>query len=675
MGSELIHLGIVTSSLILLVVVPFLPVSFFLFRGQQWPKIVFSAMVLGCSVQASIGLLWSHLVGKWPVYELVVLGVIWMLMLLWSIWRAGKQNIVMYDLGNEPIQPALILILCIGFIIRSIHPVEVAYLGQSDAYTHLNYIHNIINFGHLINPVYPSGYHWVLALPSLVFSIDPYLTARFAGAFFGTGLVLGIYVLLDRSVNRSSALLGSFCAAAFPGMVLLMKTGVGSFANQFGLFLLPAIILFYILWVTDRGRNSNDRPLFLIALCGMAAAVPMMLLHVLLIIGLERLVMLVLNRRQWIGKTVQTVLLIIPALCLFAYHMSQVGAGHRFETAEIMTGYSDSGKKQSIAGKVADKIERQVVAYAPQKKRIVDLVSGSPYFTLLLDYLSVKRKGFGNLKLDLLGSVLAGLFLILLFVGMVRQGTSYIVIGIWGLLTSVQAGTGLFQFSSYQREGWSLLIATCCLSGIMAAAVYHCGQRYLLFRTGVLALMAASVVWTFLHPPIHFAIRSSAEDELVETIRFLGSINDNVECLNSDKNLCSLQDELINDLDVVLVTRRYVGWGNQGEIGLNVIPSDTAISVVIVDNRIVKDIFQPDRQYVVLIDKESNLTGKDVLGAFAMVTPSMVRATINSRKRLLGLNRLIQQQVDELSDSHWHVEHVSLSDKLAAYIVTPVGTI
>ena len=96
------------------------------------------------------------------------------------------------------------------------------------------------------------------------------------------------------------------------------------------------------------------------------------------------------------------------------------------------------------------------------------------------------------------------------------------MVGIWGLLTSIQAGTGFLQFSAYQREGWSLLVATCCLSGIMAARIYRLGESFRLFRFSVFVLMAVSAAWVVMNPPSHPKLRSSAEDELVRTIRLAG---------------------------------------------------------------------------------------------------------------------------------------------------------
>ena len=336
MGAELLHLGGVFSALLLLLTVPFLPISYLLFRDQQWPKILFSSMVMGCSLQASIGTVWSHLrIQLPPATQIAVLAIAWLLLLALSFWRAGKRHIVVCTIDDEAIHPGLIAVLLLGFVVRAIHPLEVAYLGQSDAYTHLNYVRNIVDLGILNNPVYPAGYHWILALPSLIFSVDPYYTARFAGALFGTGLILGIYVFLEQCIDRRTALFGSFCAAAFPGMVLLMKTGVGSFANQFGLMLLPAVFMSYVLSVSARSSTSNDRLLLAISVLGLAAAVPMMLLHVLWIVGLERLVMLIRNRRKWLGTTSGTVLLLLPAMFLFSFHISQLGGGQRLSLIHI----------------------------------------------------------------------------------------------------------------------------------------------------------------------------------------------------------------------------------------------------------------------------------------------------------------------------------------------------
>jgi hypothetical protein len=675
MSAELIHLGITVSSLILLVVIPFLPVAYLLFQGQQWPKILFSAMVLGCCIQATIGLLWSHLAVRWPAAEAALLFVVWLSILGLVVWRRGKREVLIWEDAIEPKHLGLILILGAGFIIRSIHPVEVAYLGQSDAYTHLNYVHNIVGYGHLSNPVYTPGYHWILALPSIILSIDPYATARFAGAFFGTGLVLGVYVLLDQCLGRRTALFGSFCASAFPGMTLLMKTGVGAFANQFGLMLLPGIFLYYIVCIANEDLKSKDRFLLIISLCGLVAAVPMMLFHVLLIFSCERVVRLFRNRRQWLRTTARAALLLLPAICLLSFHLAQVGGGQRSRTAEMMTDYSDN--KITDIGNLSKQVEKKLITTNSQSGKFFAFVLQSPYFTLLTDYLSIKRKGFGNLKLDLVAGILALLFFSLLLVGVVRMTSAYILIGCWGMITSLQAGTGFLQFSSYQREGWSLLIATCCLSGIIASAVYDFGVRShkRIFQFGVITAMVLFTAWSVVHPPFHVPIRSGGEGELIRAVRFLGKYQENSinYCNNKEENnsLCSIIELLNNDLETVLVTRRYVGWGNQGEIAPNVIPPNSKMEILVFRNKTNDNVFQPGRQYVVLVDGTKELRGKEIISAFAMVTPSMVEATLKDRGKLLKLNDKLIQRIENLSTSAWSVDSVSISDNLSAYVVRP----
>ena len=192
MDNAIYQLAFVISGLILLVVLPFVPVARLIYPREKWPALGLTAMVMGCSLQAVSGTLWSHLVRGNPYGELALYLFLWLLLVIWAYYNYGRSatNIPFYDEheDNNGGHRILILILTAAFIVRMLHPLQVAYLGQSDAYTHLNYLHNIVDSGYLINPVYPPGYHWILALPSLVFSIDPYLVARYGGAFFGVGM-------------------------------------------------------------------------------------------------------------------------------------------------------------------------------------------------------------------------------------------------------------------------------------------------------------------------------------------------------------------------------------------------------------------------------------------------------------------------------------------------------
>ncbi|MGB5686712.1 MAG: hypothetical protein WBM35_12920, partial [Candidatus Electrothrix sp.] len=219
MAPLFLQMSMVTASLFVLLVLPALPLAIFLLPKRDWPEIILGAILIGASCQAAIGLIWSHQIGHSPgsdtAFYLILLGGLSLLSFLSRRSRQALQHLLSIRFGKR--YWPLLLILIAAFAVRSLHPLQTAALGQSDAYTHLHYLRYLTEHARIFNVVYPTGYHWILALPVLVFGLDPYVIARFAGAFFGTALVLAIYVLLDRLMNRRSAVFGSFCAACFPG--------------------------------------------------------------------------------------------------------------------------------------------------------------------------------------------------------------------------------------------------------------------------------------------------------------------------------------------------------------------------------------------------------------------------------------------------------------------------
>jgi 4-amino-4-deoxy-L-arabinose transferase-like glycosyltransferase len=676
MSADLFQLGVVTSSLLLLIVLPFIPAALCLFRGEQWPRILLTALAIGLCLQATLGFLWSHLVGKWPYGELVVLGFCCLFSLIWCFNRLRLTEPKYSETFQKQNHLFLILILLAAFLVRVIHPLEAAYLGQSDAYTHLHYLRNIVDQGCLINPAYPAGYHWVLALPVLVFSIDPYVVVRFGGAFFGVGLVLAIYVLLEQLFSKRAAIIGSFCSASFPPMTLLMKTGVGAFANQLGLFLVPVIFLFYVLVINAEKKKADTGGILLLALCGLTATVAMMLLHVFVIFCLERFVMLFKAPRMWFSKTLRIALIIFPAICLLLFHVTQVGPSQRFQTANILMEYGD--KKQPIAEKMNAKIKEEADKYSPKQKMYMILVAESPYFKLLFDYFSIKRNGFGNSILNGIGWLLAAIFSYFIIYGFISVKISYLLIGFWGGLTSVQAATGFLQFSSYQREGWSLLIATCCMCGILASWIIQVALKHRYFQIGIVAMMVITCLLALLSPPKHAPIRSSAEDLIIRSIRFFGKTTSAVSsaCMDQSSVLCQVEKLLVDDVPLTLVTRSFTGWRNQGEIAPNVLQQKSALNVItIAGNKGIGKIFEPGNQYIILIDKQVNLTGSQMISAFAMVTPSMVTATMKQQAYLYKTNMKIEEYIGNLSHSQWQVHEVPLSSNLDAFVVIPLSTL
>ena len=208
--------GSVTLALSVLLILPAVPISNILAHQRNWPEVTLGAIVLCFGSQSILGMVWSGVVGHSSLLEISVFCLIWGPLFFYGgfVWLFRFRPVAKSPASASHVY--IIGILAAAFLIRSIHPLQTLALGQSDAYAHLNFLRDIVEQGRLNVPVYPPGYHWLLALPVLIFNIDPYQIARFAGAFFGTALVLAIYVLLYRRFNRRAALFGSFCAGCIP---------------------------------------------------------------------------------------------------------------------------------------------------------------------------------------------------------------------------------------------------------------------------------------------------------------------------------------------------------------------------------------------------------------------------------------------------------------------------
>ena len=295
----------------------------------------------GLASQAVIGLLWNDLAGHHPWIEVsIYLG-------LWLVAGVITTLTVKPLTSHHPsrltagafILPAIVLI---GVSLRSLDALNHAAIGQSEAYSHLQFLRHILKYGHILNIVYPPGYSWILALPTLSFNLDPYLVARYAGPFFGGLLILALYQL-GRHHSVSAARFGAFLAACFPGFYLLIKTGMGAFANQLGLFLLPLALHLYLRIIEAVEQNVWISGLFMLTLLGLATSVPLLLFNLLLIIAVHRLLCLSSpkgeqTRLRWWRDTARALLPFLPALLLVAYHFMRPGDRHVNATATMMTG-------------------------------------------------------------------------------------------------------------------------------------------------------------------------------------------------------------------------------------------------------------------------------------------------------------------------------------------------
>lgn len=671
--SELLQWMTVNASLTVLLVLPALPTVWFYFRYRSWPELVLGAVVLGCSSQAVLGLMWSHLVGQHPSWEVLLFFASWILLSIW--WIAGSRS----RLGKPQPFPShhtnrlLFAILAAAFVLRSLHPLETAALGQSDAYAHLQFLRSIVLQGKLDNVVYPPGYHWILALPVIVFQIDPYIVARFAGAFFGTVLVLAVYVLLSRLFGNRTALFGSFCAGCFPGMILLMKTGVGAYANQLGLFFVPCLFLYYTYIVND-DPYPRETALFASAVLGIAASVPIMLLHVLMVILVERVTAPALETKAWFRKSLLVALICLSGIAVIFFHIGQAGEGQKRKTASVFLEHSPTVEKNTA--KLLDVVDN----LSSDEKKVPDdrlkLLLNHPYVRMIIDYFSFKRMGFENFLINLMAATLLCLFLGSLGYGFRIADTGYVMVGLWGVLTCIQAGTGFLQFSAYQREGWSLLIATCAVSGILAGKLFEPVRRFQWapYLVGILCIGFSA--WSFVHPPGHPpAIGNDAEDRIVQTAREIGALYAPFEkpCpADREEALCQIVERLDPHLPLTLVSRHMTGWSGQGEILPNVLPVGSRVKSMTVMGYDETIAIHPNRQYLFLIDRRGKWNRAIAGSAFYMVSPIIAEQTIRKQRTLFGINGKIRKFIRELDKSEWKVYEMRLSDHLEGVLLRPL---
>ena len=174
-------------------------------------------------------------------------------------------------------------------------------------------------------------------MPAAVFRIDPYCMARFGGAFFGTALVLAVYFFLREGCrDRRAALAGAFGVASFPGLMLLHKTGVGAFANQAGLLMLPLILAGNLLIVRGE-RRTLGLAVGVFATLGMLLTVPMMGLHVVMVLLLFGLFHGWSHRPVLPKWAIRLLYVLVPIVGLAGAYLLRTGSRVLAMTALVLT--------------------------------------------------------------------------------------------------------------------------------------------------------------------------------------------------------------------------------------------------------------------------------------------------------------------------------------------------
>jgi hypothetical protein len=666
---------------------------------------------LGLSSQAFLGFIWNHFMERSPALEGILYFLFWLsanvILLFWrknpspeinnqpshlqnSRGRDGARpsihtNRPFFDLfgGTRSVasafsrvfqvaQPSpftnfLPLILVAAVILRSLDALTHASLGQSDAYTHLQFLRDAVQNGYIRNFVYPPGYSWVLALPVMTLHLDAYLVARYVGPFFGMLMVATLY-LLGRRHSHTAGILTAFFAAVCPFLYPLIKTGMGAFANQLGLFLLPLALLLYLI---------RARFLFTVILAGLAVTVPLFVFTLLLLIFMHRL----LSWRDdavskgWWRETMLTLLPFILAFALAGFHFLSYGEHHINTTASMVTGIqTPPAQPQTV-------VTRESPDFLTSLKR-------HPAGKMVVDLMTFKRMGLGSWVPNLAAVTLGAAFIGLIVFGFrtsskvdrdlrarsdaARRSASTIgcLVGGWGFLTLFQVFTGFLEFSLYQRSGWILLQAIALGGGLIVAAILKVEKTQKLVRPVVGMGLLICLILAFWFPPRHRCITSGAEHELASVLRELSSAR--IQALHSNSPLSfehtpasPLMLRAASAPGLAVMTRRYSLFnGDQGNMA-DVLP-DPAARIRQVPVETGTRLTPPSDHFLCLIDQFSGLPD---MGLLDRISPELTHALAGYQTLLYKPNEVILAFLATLPATAWQITREDRGQALTIYFV------
>lgn len=667
------NLLLVLSAFGLSLTVPPLIVSLWICEQKSWKNIFLVAFSLGISGQGILGFLCNHYLRIGIAFETAIYYLGWLLISIIVLLSQRTSKPFKLSATREDLLLTGLLLLAVA--VRSVHPLQHMALGQSDAYSHLQFLRNVVDTGFVHNVMYPPGYHWLLALPTQSFQLDPYLVARYAGAFFGAGLVLAVYVLVGSITGSTAALIAAFLVSCFPGFYLLLKTGVGAFANQLGLFFIPVIFYFFI--ITEGKKLEISKASYaLLALClmGLSISVPMMLIHVLLILCIIRMILLLARRNQWLSQTIFFTLSILPAIILLSFHLLHAGPVHQQETIKVIT----AGAATNLVTSISDGISKETGPDSSAEwMESLKSAGNHPAVSLVRDFFSGKRFGVGHFAANIIMFLMMTLFGITLLWGLRSGNIGLVVLGIWGGIASLQTMTGALQFSGYQREGWSFMIAFACLLGILGGAVYCWGKRWILFKVTVVVFVMVSIICSFIYPPEHTLMSSCAEDDIIRLVRQISSrYTVNHYWMFADKPTGGEYTAAFSsERPLTIVARQMTGWqgSEQGELIHSIISPSEQIRVKTVSSGSnFSNNLSRNGSYLILLDEMTEDCLQDQIW-YAMIDPQQVQRFRDGRQSFYKINDAIRSYLDGLDRNLWRIAETKVNQHLLVCALEPTG--
>jgi hypothetical protein len=527
---------------------------------------------------------------------------------------------------------------------------HTAALGQSDAYSHLQFIQSIISDAHLRNPMYPPGHAWSMALPAIIFNIDPYLIARFGGAATGLLLVLGAYLLAFQFCrSKAAALATAFFIACFPPFNLLAKTSVGVFANQMGLCFIPVILTLHTRWADSNFQFNRHAAFLSLAVSAMVITSPLMLIHLGMIMGITYFLICLWNRpglyeprrAPWVVLR-QGLLIVLPALLVISLHLAQ--AQRTNPDSLNFTRHELAPKKPAPS---------KQYAATPRQSQHVRPTPPSPV-QILADFAKIKRTGYHNAFMDATTSAIGIVCAGLVFVGWRRRSTSCLVLGIWGTLTALQALTGLFQFSLFQREGWSLMIAAAVLGGCAFGLAWPSVAHRPITTWIIATLMILSLAATCWRPPRHTFFVSSAESDIVACIRQIVT-----------------HYRFMKTPVPIIATRRMAGFqSTQGELAAAI--AEPIPTLAIDSSTPITSQFSTTNAYLILLERSAE-TNQASAGSLTMnhINPDMARDFSKVLKREMKDVTAIESFLNTEAPATWTISRQPATKNLWLITLTP----
>jgi hypothetical protein len=669
---------VVLGAQIAVYLIPPLIVARRLIGPSTWPVWGWGAFFLGISSQAILGLLWGHLVHRAPGAEALVWLTGWLIVSLICLTRTAPPSPAAINHRLE-LKTSLILgaILATGFLLRTLHPLQHEALGQSDAYSHLQFIQEVVETGQIGNRLYPPGHAWVLGLPALLFNLDPYIMARYGGALFGLGLILAVYTLVRTTTHKPTpALIAAFLAGCFPAFNILHKTSVGVFANQMGLFLVPSLLALYLLWRNTGFKWGALAIGFSAGLAAMMVSTPIMLIHLLIIGGVERLTSCLRDGRYAVRTVVRLLVVLVPAALLMTFHIGQANTQAIGVTFQILGPQTKTGGPAALPPVLKTPDVPSLLAERTPPQPV--LRESCQRLSMLSDFFTFKRFGFHDWLFNLAGLTLLSIFVICFAYGWQARIPLFSLLGIWGGLTTIQTVTGWLQFSMYQREGWSLLIAVIILAGLMGGLLWDHLYRFAIARFTLFAGLAVSLGLAFLNPPGHSSFTSTAEDDLVCWVKRIAA-----HCRPSaqwpparttDRSKQPILDAIKPGYAPVLITRKMAGWSSgQGELahvigrGMPSLTFEPASGPA--------PVLAPHRQYIFLLESQAAVSPapSSISRIMRKMQPDMVKLYDKVRSNESSSIREIERFIAENGGAPWTVSRIPLTPRLNAVILTPAS--